>query len=160
MNSCRCCATALPLAVFIMSCRQQQRQVADIIQHMMWQQRQAQARCTRTSQTLRQHWSPIVPAHARQLLYCFVLLPVMLPAICDAPPHLKLEQLLIKVVDGGGLVRALHVLLLGEALAGGHAGVVQHTLEVASEGEAAGDAHSAYGIQPARSVHACGNVSM
>jgi hypothetical protein len=29
MNSCRCCATALPLAVFIMSCRQQQRQASD-----------------------------------------------------------------------------------------------------------------------------------
>jgi hypothetical protein len=62
--------------------------------------------------------------------------------------YLDFEQLLCKVVEGGGLVPLLHVLLLCQVHAWWHRWVMQHALEGSPKSEAARDADSANGVEP------------
>lgn len=71
---------------------------------------------------------------------------------CHKNTHLDLQQLLCKVVEGGGLVALLHVLLLGQVQPRRHGRVVQHSLERASECETARYANGANGVQPVSSA--------
>ena len=68
-----------------------------------------------------------------------------LDAVTAEETRLELEQLLIEVVEGGGLSR----LVLGCTEVGARSDpwVVEHPVELAPKGEAAGDAHCPYGVQ-------------
>lgn len=67
----------------------------------------------------------------------------------DIKWHLKLEQLLIKMIDGCWLVCAVHVFGLGELVSWGNSWIMKRSLKFASKAEAPSYANCTYCIKPA-----------
>lgn len=64
--------------------------------------------------------------------------------------HLKLEQLLMKVIDGRRLVCAVHVFGPGKLISRGNCWIVKRSLKLSPEAKAPSYANRTYGIKPAK----------